>query len=351
MANERLTNADLSAVDFNGLVNEDVMQTIWDISHIPLPLNDMIGTEDSDNANKEWTTDALRKPNTGNATVEGEDASGNDTNTGERIGNRHQIPDMVVKVSDRSRNVDTIGRSDELAYQIMMRQRELRRDCEAIKLTEQVSRADDGIAIPGLSAGLFAFIRDGGQATPGNALIGATGARPGFATGLVGAVTPGTTRPLSETLVRDAVELAYLDGGDPSYLMTVPSLIRKFSEYLFTSSARIASLYSEVGQSESASTAKGSVNMFVTDFGTVELTPNRLMQAEDIGGGTERTNVAVIDPNYLAVSYLQGFQVELLARTGTADNRQMTVDFTLVVNSLDAHATICDIDYTADVVQ
>lgn len=351
MSTANLDSADLKAVDYEGLVNEDVMQQIWDISAIPLPFSDMIGTGTAKNEYKSWTTDELAAPDKTNATVDGADASGNDTATGERIGNHCQIPDKVVRVSTRARESDTIGRGDELAYQLMMRQRELKRDVEAIMLSEQASVADDGNSVAGKSAGFFAFIRDTGQTNAGNALVGAaTGDRPGFANGLVGAVTAGTTRPLSEELVRDACELAYMDGGDPSYFMTLPTLVRKFSEYLFTSSARVASIYSETGQQAEAVTAKGSVNVFVTDFGiTLDLVPNRIMQAEVATAGSRRINAGIIDTSYIEVAYLHGYRVEDLAKTGTADNRQMVVDFTLCVRSLDAHATICDIDDEATV--
>ena len=357
MSTANLDAADLKAVDFNGLINEDVMQQIWDISFIPLPLTDMIGSGDASNPYKEWTTDQLATPDKTNGTIDGADASGNDSATGERLGNHCQIPDKVVRVSTRARESDTIGRADELAYQIMMRQRELRRDVEAILCSEQGSIADDGNTTPGRSAGFFAWIRDTGAATPGNALVGSGGNRDGFVSGVVDGATystttfaAGTTRALTETLVRDATELAYLDGGDPGYLMSVPPMIRAFSEYLFTSSARIASLYSETGQSESAVTAKGSVNVFVTDFNiTLEFVPNRLMQPEVATPGSRRVNVGIIDPAYLEIAYLHGYRVEELAKTGTADNRQMVVDFTLCVKNLDAHATICDIDDEAAV--
>ena len=45
-------------------------------------------------------------------------------------------------------------------------------------------------------------------------------------------------------------ESIYEEGGDPTKMMTVPSLIRKFSEYLFTSSARVATLMSDQGKSQ-----------------------------------------------------------------------------------------------------
>lgn len=357
MAIAALNSADLKAVTYGGLINEDVMQQIWDISDVPLPMSDMIGTGSCKNSYKEWTTDELAAPDKTNATIDGDDASGNDSATGERIGNHCQIPDKVVQVSTRAQESDTIGRADELAYQIMMRQRELRRDVEAIICSEQGSLADDGDTVAGRSAGFFAMIRD--TTADGNALFGTNGVRDGFTSGVVDGATyststfvAGTTRALSEELVRDAAELAYMDGGNPSYLMTVPQMIAAFSNYLFTSSARIASLYSDTGTAQQAVVAKGSVNVFVTDFGiTLDFMPNRIMQPEVATAGSRRVNVGVIDPSYIAIDYLTGYQVEALAKNGTSDKRQMTVDFTLRVNSLDAHATICDIDDEAAVTQ
>jgi hypothetical protein len=348
MSNTNWDSTDLGAVDFGGVIHEDVMNKIWDISNVPLAFTNLIGRGDHGNEYSSWVTDSLAAPSTSNAQVDGADQTGDDSKAGERIGNNSQISTKVVQVSTRARESNTIGHADELAYQVMERQKELRRDVNAQMLTEQASVVSDANAgTAGVSAGLFAFIRDTGQTKAGNALIGATGDRPGQEAAGAGpaAVTAGTTRALTETLVRDAVELAYNDGGNPSVMIALPALIRKFSEYLFTSSARIAALYSETGQAQEAVTAKGSVNVFVTDFGTLELVPERIMAAED----TDRTNVGILDPEYLEISYLHGYRVEPLAKTGLADKRQMAVDYMLKVRSLDAHATICDIDHTATV--
>ena len=108
------------------------MNKIWDISKIPLPFTDMIGTGAAKNEYKEWTLDSLAAPDPTNAVVDGSDATGNDTATGERVGNHHQISDKVVRVSYRADESDTIGRSKELSYQLLRRQQELRRDSQCL---------------------------------------------------------------------------------------------------------------------------------------------------------------------------------------------------------------------------
>jgi hypothetical protein len=337
MSTANLDSADLKAVTFGGLINEDVMQQIWDISKIPLPFTDRIGSDTCKNEYKEWTTDELAAPDLTNAVVDGSDASGNDTKTGSRVGNHCQISTKVVRVSTRAQESDTIGRSNELSYQVMRRQQELKRDVEAIMLSRQASAADDGNTTAGKSAGLCGWLVT-------NDFRGAGGSAAGFGNGIVAAPQAGTARALSETLVRDCVQSVYTQGGDPTVMMSVPGVIRKFSEYLFTSSARVATLMADQGKSGSPATALGTVNVFVTDFGTLDLVPNRLQQLNDLS--TDTADVYILDPQYLSIAYLHGYRTEPLAKTGLADVRQMAVDWTLIVHTEKAHGVIADIDPT-----
>jgi hypothetical protein len=342
MATFNLDSADLKAVPYGGLINEDVMQQIWDISKIPLPLTDRIGTDTCGNSYKEWTTDELAAPDLTNAVVDGSDASGNDTKTGARVGNHCQISTKVVRVSTRANESDSIGGAGKLARQVMRRQQELRRDVEAIMLTNQASVADDGDSTPGKSGGLGAWLVT-------NDFRGAGGSAAGFANGIVAAPVAGTARALTETLVRDCVQSVYQEGGDPSVMMSVPSVIRRFSEYLFTSSARVGTITSDQGKSAAPATALGSVNVFVTDFGTLDLVSNRLQQLNDLT--TDTADVYILDPSYLSIGFLHGYRTEPLAKTGLADNRQMAVDWTLIVHTEKAHGVIADIDPTLAVTQ
>lgn len=335
MSTANLDSADLKGVAFGGLIREDVMNKIWDISKIPLPFTDMIGTGSAKNEYKEWTTDELAAPDVTNAVVDGSDATGNDTATGARVGNHHQISDKVVKVSYRADASDTIGRAKELSYQLMRRQQELRRDVEAIALLNQASVADDGNTVAGKAGGLPSWLET-------NTVNGTVG---GFdtATGLTEAYTyDAAAVGLTEANVRDVVESIYEEGGDPTKMMTVPKIIRLFSEYLFTSSARVASLMSDQGKSREKAAALGSVNVFVTDFGTLTMVPNRLQQSYT--ATTLAADVFILDPEYLSLCYLKGYRTDTLAKTGLAENRQMSVDWSLIVNTEKAHGIIANVD-------
>lgn len=335
MSTANLDSADLKGIPFGGLIREDVMDKIWDISRIPLPFTDMVGKSSAKQEYKEWTTDELAAPDVTNAVVDGSDASGNNTKLGQRVGNHHQISDKVVRVSYRADASDTIGRTKELSFQLMRRQQELRRDVEAIALLNQASVADNGDAIAGKAGGLPSWLET-------NTVNGTAG---GFnnSTGLTEAYTyDAAAVGLTEKNVRDVVESIYQEGGDPTKLMTVPKIVRLFSEYLFTSSARVASLMSDQGKSREKATALGSVNVFVTDFGTLTMVPNRLQQT--YSATTTAADVFILDPEYLSLCYLKGYRTDTLAKTGLAENRQMSVDWSLIVNTEKAHGIIANVD-------
>ena len=346
MSTANLDAADLRTVARGGLIREDVMNKIWDISKIPLPFTDMIGTDSSTHPYKEWTTDELAVPDITNARVDGADAGTNNTATGLRVGNHHQISDKVVKVSFRADASNTIGRAKELSYQLSRRQQELRRDVEAISLLNQASVADDGSAVPGKSGGLPSWIKTNVQLT-GAEVAG------GFATGT--GLTVAFTRAaaavgLTETKVRTAAQQIYQQGGEASVFMSTPDVVQAFSSYLFTSSARVATLMSDIEGSAAKATAMGSVNVFVTDFGTLKFVPNRLQPKFTIAAVTNAADVFILDPSYLSISYLQGYRTEELAKTGSANNRQMLVDWTLCVGNEKAQAMINDINPATAVV-
>ena len=345
MSTANLDSADLKGVLVNGLIREDVMNRIWDISKIPLPFTDSIGSGSATNEYKEWTRDELASPDVNNSNVDGSDASGNDTQVGDRVGNHHQISDKVVRVSYRADASDTIGRAKELSYQLMRRQQELRRDVEAISLENQASQADDGNATPGLAGGLPSWLETSVvNGTPGGFDSGGGGT-----TVTTAWTSSGAAVALTETNVRDVVQSIYEEGGDPTIMMSVPGIIRKFSEYLFTSSARVATLMSDQGQSESKASALGSVNVFVTDFGTLDMVSNRLQQLQQAAAPDDSAFVFILDPEYASMCYLEGYRTDMLAKTGLAENRQMSVDWTLIVNTERAHGMIGDIDPTANV--
>jgi hypothetical protein len=344
MSTANLDAADLKAVVAGGLIREDVMNKIFDISRIPLPFTDLCGASTtSDNPYKEWTQDTLASVDTTNAIIDGSDASGNDTATGVRVGNQHQISDKVVRVSYRADATNTIGRAKELAYQLMRRQQELRRDVEAISLLNQASVADNGSNAAGKVGGLPSWLT---TSVSNGASPGADG---GFntTTKLTVARTVGVARALTEAVLRSTIQSVYEQGGDVTVLMTVPGIVGSFSKYMLSSSAQVSTIMSDQGKSTTPASALGAVNVFVTDFGTIKVVPNRLQQSYNSSDTKVCADVFLLDPAYVQHSYLKGYQTQELATTGLANNRQISVDWTLVVGTEKAHGLIGDVEVAA----
>lgn len=343
MSTANLDAGNLKGVAHNGLIKEDVMDQIWDISKIPLPFTDLVGSDTTGNDYTEWTTDKLGDPALAGWVVDGADSDKNDAATGARIGNHAGILTKEVRVSTRARESDTVGRSDELSYQVMMRQRELRRNVEANALGiqgSQTSAPDAGT--PGIPAGLAVM---GTKFDNGN-----TGSGGVFASGNWSAWTPGAAPvALTEKQIRDAAQATWEDGGDPTTIMSVPALIRGLSEYMFTSSSRIATLTAETNQNGPA-TAMGSVNVFLTDFGvTLNMVPNRIQQGYDSAGTADAASLFILDPAYARLTFLHGYRVEPLAKTGLSDKRLMAVDFSLKVLEPNAMRVIPDVEIAGTV--
>jgi hypothetical protein len=93
-------------------------------------------------------------------------------------------------------------------------------------------------------------------------------------------------------------------------------------------------------------TATGAVNVFVSDFSTLEIVPNRIQQVE---GTSTAVTCYIIDPSMLRLSFLQGYRVEPLSKNGLYDRRVMSVDWSLKVLNEKAQGAVFNVDQTADV--
>lgn len=349
-----LDTKDLKDVAAGGLVREDVLDAIFDISDIPTPFLDMIGTEGFDNSYSEWTEDKLAAPNLANRKVSGSDIVSTDNNAttanAKRVGNNAQISTKAVMVTERGQSTNNIGRSDEMGYQTAERLQELRRDVEAIALSGQASVADDNNVTPGQSAGAAAWITT-------NKNLGAGGAVAGFNTGtkLVPAQVAGEERGLTWSMIRTQIENVYVLGGNPTILMSVPGVTKRLASYLFTTpfaAAPTANINGSGGGVNQVS--QGYIDTFKTDFGTLmQIVPNRLQQTyTSIGADPDPqvANVFGLDPRFWKLGLLYGWKVDPLAKIGLSHRKMLHVDWMLKAYLERANFLIADIDPTVDVV-
>lgn len=337
MSANNLDHANLNAAESGGVVNESVMQKIWEIDKFPLVLTDMCSSGTHGNQYNEYTTDELGDTDTDNAAVDGEDITGNDAQVGERVGNYTQTSTKIVQVSTRANAADSVGRQGSLSYQVSQNQKRLRRDVEAIMCSSQASLEGDALTIPGRTAGLGAWLET-------NVVGGLGFIAGGFdsSTNLIDAPTHGTPEAISEAKIKDIVQAIYQEGGEAMYLMARPEVIRLISEYYFTDTAKAASMVNDNASGTSKLTAYSSTNVIVTDFGVLNLVANRLQPVTAAGAST----AYILDPKHLEQSFMRGYRTEPLGKTGLSEKRLMSADFQLNVLNEKSQGAVFDVSHT-----
>lgn len=320
-----------------GMINEEIMSKIWDVSRVPLPFQDRVGRGTVNNNAFDWITDKLATASGANKWVDSANfstttASGvtdyadSATVPSVRMRNYAQIMVKAISVSELAGIVSSVGGAAGLEYNLIVAQKELRRDMEARCVNNYASVAPSAATTAGETASFVAGCQD--QTTPTRDLCNTAGTQGGYntSTSIFDALTVGTARGITETFIRDLVQAMYLGGcGGPDQnlvAMCAPSLKRTVSQYFYTSGARVASLLKDVGGASQA-TAQGSVEYFITDFGTIELVPNRFM----IDLGTNQYAFCVFDPSFFEVVYVRDVTVTQNAKIGLVDRRTANVMF------------------------
>ena len=343
MAAGNVDSADLKAIQTGGLIKESVLDRIFDVSRIPLPYTDLVGKSTHKNERFDWVVDKLDAPDLNNAVVDGSDAGAAADASGERVGNHSQTSTRVIAVSHRADDSDRIGAEKEFAYQLTRANQHLRRDLEAISLSDQASVPDDGNATAGKTGALGSWLASNVFEADGTPV-----AAVGYNHSTGKTTTPAaaaSAEPLSYGAVKDAIQAVYEEGGDVSVLMARPSVIAGISEFCYSSDVPIASITADQGKSQEKHAAVGAISVLITDFGKVRLVSNRLMPVM-----TDTNDcVYLLDPEFLSTSYLSGIQGYDLAKTGLSNKKMLATDWGVRVHNERSQAMIIGVDPAAPV--
>lgn len=351
------------ALDRTGIGNkarEDLADIIYNISPTECPFTMLISRGGADQDAHEWVTDALAAARSDNKHVDGDDFSAEgDTGqvgsgfdgvaitAGSRIGNHCQIGRKDIVVTRRANRVRKAGRKDELGYQIAKAGRELKRDVESSLLANN-NAVQGTTSVAGQTGSYLNWMR--ANSSRHNTLAGTDGADPaalasGFPTGTA-AVDASVLRPLSETDILDVIGECFIAGGDIDNMMMHPTVKQKWSQYMFspdnTNSGRIATQFQDQGKNPSkGATALGAVDVYVSDFGVIDVLPNRFMRNRD---------VIIFEADMWALAYLDPYQQFDIAKTGDSEKRVMIVDYCLEARNPASSGIVADVDATAAMV-
>ena len=302
-------------------IREDLSNVITNIAPEETPFMSNIGRESVSNSLYEWQTDTLAAA-AANKQLEGDDVTSFDAVTATvRLQNYAQISRKTIVLSATEEVVNKAGRRSELAYQIAKRGSELKRDQEFTMLNGAVAAAGNTTTARG-TASLQAFIKT-------NYDMQTNGANPSYTTLPNSARTDGNVRTFTETILKNVIQQVWTAGGTPKILMTGPVNKQRVSGFSGIASSRF-----NIDGGARPATIIGAADVYVSDFGNVQVVPNRFQRERD---------AFVIDPDYAKLTTLRPYQQIELAKTGDAEKRMLIVEWGHKVLAENAHGIAADL--------
>ena len=286
-------------------IREDLSNVITNIAPEETPYMSNIGRESISNSLFEYQSDTLASA-AANKQLEGDDVTSFDAVVATvRLQNYAQISRKTIVLSATEETVNKAGRRSELAYQIAKRGSELKRDQEFTMLNGAVAAAGNTTTARG-TASLGAFVKT-------NVDMQTNGANPSYTTLPNSARTDGNVRTFTETILKNVIQQVWTAGGTPKMLMVGPVNKQRVSGFSGIASSRF-----NIDGGARPATLVGAVDIYVSDFGNVQVIANRFQRERDAW---------VIDPDMAKMTTLRPYQQVELAKTGDAEKRMLIVEW------------------------
>jgi len=305
-------------------IREDLANVIFNISPQTTPfVSNMTKRRKVTNTFFEWQTDSLAAA-AANAQIDGDDLSSYTAVTAtSRLGNYTQIMRKDFIIADNlSGALDLAGRRSEIAYQLAKKGDELKRDMEYNLCGVNVAAVAGNSSTARKTASLSAFIRT-------NTSRGTGGANPTVSSGVVNAAaTDGTQRAITETLLKTVLQSVWSEGGEPKMAMVGPHVKTVISGFAGIAAQRY------MAPSDSPTTIIGAADVYLSDFGSVQIVPSRFSRARDC---------YIVDPDMCELATLRPIQSEELAKTGDATKYMLLAEVGLQVNQEAGLGVVADL--------
>ena len=297
-------------------IREELSNVIKNISPEDTPFQSNIRSESVSNTYFEFQTDELSAA-AANAQLDGDDISTFSAVTPSvRLGNYTQIMRKDFVLADNLEVINSAGRKSEIAYQLAKVGSELKRDVEYNLLSNQ-GQAAGSTTVARKTRGLPSWISTNVSKGTGGANGTATTSR-----------TDGTQRAMTEAMLKTVVQSMWNEGGKPKMVMVGPHVKTVISGFSGIAGQRFNIEGNKPG------TIIGAADIYVSDFGNLEIVPNRFQRARD---------AFVLDPDLCAVATLRPMKQVKLAKTGDAEKRMILCEVGLKVDQEAGLGLIADL--------
>lgn len=303
---------------------EDLTDAIYNVSPTETPLISMAQKATAYAALHEWQTESLASANVNNAVIEGDDAANQTIVTTGRVTNNVQTSEKTIGISTIQEATRAAGRPSEMAHQMINYGLALRRDMETILLNNTVAPAVGSASVSRKLRALPSWYATN-TSRGGGAPVGANGTSTTLAT------DAGTPRNFSEALFKTVINSIYTNAsiGDGMFAMAGPTNRANLSSQLSGGSTKFYRVESK--------SLTATVTVYQSDFGDIKLIPNRFQRDKDLH---------IINPEYIAIAFLEKFREQDLAVTGLARRKQIWASYTLEVRNEAAHGIVADLNTT-----
>ena len=291
---------------------EDLSNIIYNISPMQTPFMSSIGTRNVKNVVFDWQTESLPTPS-GTGQLEGFELSRAASTATARVSNVCQISYRDATVTGSQDASDAAGKRSEMAHQLAIMAKALKRDMEEA-LCQKGAKTTGNATTARQTGGFESWITTNDSRGTGGASTGG-GAAP----------TDGTQRALTETLLKDVLELMFASGAEPNLAICGPHNKQVISGFTGRSQAR---------QMVDANTVEASVSIYSSDFGELKIVPSNR---------SRERSLLLVDPEFAKVSYLRSFDTIDIATIGDAETKMIVVEYGLEVSNEAAHGVVADL--------
>lgn len=297
---------------------EDLSDAIYNIDPYDTPFITLAGRRNVTNVTYDWQVENLKAVDGDNAQLEGFELTRSASQPTVRVSNVAQISKRDATVSGSQNAANPAGKRKEMAHQMAMRSKELKRDMETILCGPQ-GRVNGSGTVARKTRAWESWIAS-------NVDRGATGAN---AANEGSAPVDGTQRALTEAMVKGLLQQCYLNGAEPTVLLVGP-----YNKGITSTFVGRANSQHNIDKER----VQATVSLYAGDFGTLKIMASRWVR--------ERT-ASLIDPGYVRIAYYRGFQQTPLAKIGDAETRMILAEYGLQVDNEAAHGVIADLTTSA----
>lgn len=308
----KVTNA---FTTYNATANrEDLASTIYNIDPVDTPVMTAIGRRSVSNRTFDWQTESLPVVDT-TPREEGFELSRSASTATVRVKNVAQINSRDATVSGSQEASDAAGKRSEMAHQMALNAKALKRDIETALCSSQALDYGTSGSPTRKTRGILHWIATNVDKPSGVTL-------PATETTAYPTIASGSLREFTEAMLGNAMQAAYDKGAEPSMLVCRPDLKRQITGFKGRDTTQVLVNKTEVSN---------VVDVYASDFGRLKVVPSRWVPLN---------TVLLLNPEYVAMANYRNFQTQDIAKVGDADTKLILCEWGVEMKNEAAHAAI-----------